>query len=196
MPVIGWLDPRSLDDNVELLRRFRQGMKESGFVEGENVLIEYRWAENRIDRLPELAAELVRRPVAVIAAVGAYNPALAAKSATSTIPIVFIVGEDPVRVGLVASLARPGGNLTGINLVSVEVSAKRLEMLRELVPSATRVAVLVGPATNAESRFVTCRQRPAKWGYISTFQREHSPGDRLGLCRLRASAARCRLCRP
>jgi putative ABC transport system substrate-binding protein len=152
VPVIGWLDPRSPDDNVELLRRFRQGMKESGFVEGENVLIEYRWAENRIDRLPELAAELVRRPVAVITAVGATNPALAAKSATSTIPIVFIVGEDPVRVGLVASLARPGGNLTGINLVSVEVSAKRLEMLREFVPSATRVAVLVNPAnaTNAE----------------------------------------------
>ena len=145
MPVIGWLDPRSFDDNVELLRRFRQGMKDSGFVEGENVLIEYRWAENRIDRLPELAAELVRRPVAVIAAVGATNPALAAKSATSTIPIVFIVGEDPVRVGLVASLARPGGNLTGINLVSVEVSAKRLEMLREFVPNATRVAVLVNP---------------------------------------------------
>ena len=156
--------PRSPDDNVELLRRFRQGMKESGFVEGENVLIEYRWAENRIDRLPELAAELVRRPVAVITAVGATNPALAAKSATSTIPIVFIVGEDPVRVGLVASLARPGGNLTGINLVSVELSAKRLEMLREFVPSATRVAVLVNPAnaTMPRSRFVTCRQRPAK----------------------------------
>ena len=152
VPVIGWLAPRSPDDNAELLRRFRQGMKESGFVEGENVLIEYRWAENHIDRLPELAAELVRRPVAVIAAVGATNPALAAKSATSTIPIVFIVGEDPVRVGLVASLARPGGNLTGINLVSVELSAKRLEMLREFVPGATRVAVLVNPAnaTNAE----------------------------------------------
>jgi len=139
-------------------------MKESGFVEGENVLIEYRWAENRIDRLPELAAEFVRRPVAVITAVGATNPALAAKSATSTIPIVFIVGEDPLRVGHVASLARPGCNLTGINLVSVEVSAKRLEMLREFVPSATRVAVLVNPAnaTMPRSRFVTCRQRPAK----------------------------------
>jgi putative tryptophan/tyrosine transport system substrate-binding protein len=156
MPVIGWLDPRSLDDNTELLRRFRQGLKEAGYVEGENVAIEYRWAENRIDRLPELAAELVRRPVAVMAAVGASNPALAAKSATSTIPIVFIVGEDPVRLGLVASLNRPGGNLTGINLVSVELSAKRLAILREFVPGATRVAALVNPA-NASNAEVTVR---------------------------------------
>jgi putative tryptophan/tyrosine transport system substrate-binding protein len=138
LPVIAWLDPRSLDDDAELLRRFRQGIKEAGFVEGENVLIEYRWAENRIDRLRELAAELVRRPVAVIVAVGATNPALAAKSVTSAIPIVFMVGEDPVRVGLVASLARPGGNLTGINLVSVELSAKRLEI--GIAPAAVELA--------------------------------------------------------
>jgi putative ABC transport system substrate-binding protein len=152
MPVIGWLDPRSLSVSTELLRRFRLGLKEIGYVDGENVGIEYRWAEHQIDRLPELAAELVRRRVTVIAASGAANPALAAKSATSAIPIIFIVGEDPVRLGLVGSLNRPGGNLTGINLFSVELSAKRLELLRAFVPGAMRVAVLVNPgnATNAE----------------------------------------------
>jgi ABC-type uncharacterized transport system substrate-binding protein len=152
MPVIGWLDPRSLNASTELLRRFRQGLKDIGYVDGENVRMEYRWGEHQIDRLPELAADLVRRSVTVIAASGAANPALAAKSATSTIPIVFIVGEDPVRLGLVASLNRPGGNLTGINLFSVELSAKRLELLRTFVPGATRLAVLVNPAnaTNAE----------------------------------------------
>jgi len=152
MPVIGWLDVRSPNVSTEVLRRFRQGLKEIGYVEGENVTIEYRWADHRIDRLPDLAAELARRPVTAIAASGAANPALAAKSVTSTIPIVFIVGEDPVRLGLVASLNRPGANLTGINLFSVELSAKRLEILRALAPGATRVAVLVNPAnaTNAE----------------------------------------------
>ena len=160
MPVIGWLDPRSSNVSAELLRRFRQGLKEIGYVDGENVGIEFRWAENQIDRLPQLAAELVRRPVTVIAASGAANPALAAKSATSTIPIVFIVGEDLVRLGLVGSLNRPGGNLTGINLFSVELSAKRLEILRAFVPNATRVAVLVNPA-NAE---VTVRDARAAAG--------------------------------
>ena len=156
MPVIGWLDPRSVNVSTDLLRRFRQGLKEIGYVEGENVAIEYRWAEHQIDRLPQLAADLVRWPVALIAASGAATPALAAKSATSTIPIVFIVGEDPVRLGLVASLNRPGGNLTGINLFSVELSAKRLEFLRAFVPGATRVAVLVNPA-NVSNAEVTVR---------------------------------------
>jgi putative ABC transport system substrate-binding protein len=146
MPVIGLLDPRSPDTTADRLRGFRQGLKDTGYVESENVTIVYRWAENQIDRLPDLAADLVRRQVAVIVAPNT-PPALAAKAATTTIPIVFVVGEDPVGLGLVTSLARPGGNLTGINLFSGELTAKRLELLREMVPRAARIAVLVNPAT-------------------------------------------------
>ena len=146
MPLVGFLNPTSPDPNVDLLRAFRQGLKETGYVEGENVAIEYRWAENQIDRMPALAAELVRKQVAVIATTGATVAASAAKAVTTTIPIVFLTGADPVESGLVASLARPGGNLTGINLLTIDLTAKRPELLRELVPAATRVAVLANPA--------------------------------------------------
>jgi putative ABC transport system substrate-binding protein len=156
MPVIGFLDIRSPDTIMEdRLRAFRQGLKDTG-VERENVAIEYRWAENQVDRLPELTAELVRRQVAVIVTTGGPAAVLAAKAATTTIPIVFAVGDDPVRLGLVASLARPNGNLTGINFFNSEVAAKRLELLHALVPGATRVAVLVNPA-NATTTEPTLR---------------------------------------
>jgi putative ABC transport system substrate-binding protein len=143
MPVIGFLDPTSPNTFADRQRGFRQGLKDTGYVEGENVAVVYRFAENQIDQLPELAAELVRRQVTVIATLA--NGALAAKAATATTPIVFVLAEDPVRLGLVASLARPGGNLTGINFLSGELLAKRLELVRELIPAATRVAVLVNP---------------------------------------------------
>ena len=145
MPVIGYLDTRSPDAVADRLRAFRQGLKDTGYVERENVGIEYRWAEGQYDRLPELAAELVRRPVTAIVATSTSS-ALAAKAVTTTTPVVFLVAEDPVRLGLVASLARPGGNLTGINFFASELAAKRLELLRELVPGATRITVLVNPA--------------------------------------------------
>ena len=157
MPVVGLLDQRSPDELADRLRGFRQGLKDSDFVEGQNVAIDYRWAQNKEDRLPELAADLVRRRVAVIAATGGIGPTLAAKAATTTLPVVFIVSDDPVRLGLIASLARPGGNLTGINFFNVELTAKRLELLRELVPATTRVAVLINPA-NTEYTETTVRE--------------------------------------
>jgi putative tryptophan/tyrosine transport system substrate-binding protein len=150
LPVIGFLEPTSPDTFPHRLLGFRQGLKETGYVEGENIAIAYRFAENQVDRLPELAADLVRRQVAVIATLA--NGALAAKAATKTIPIVFLLAEDPVKGGLVSSLARPGGNLTGINFFNAELAAKRLELVRELIPTATRISVLVNPnGPNSES---------------------------------------------
>jgi putative ABC transport system substrate-binding protein len=146
MPVIGFLNPQSPDAYAEPLRGLRQGLKDAAYVEGENLAIEYRWGDNQIERLPALAADLVRRRVAVILTTGGPSSARAAKAATTTIPVVFNMAADPVELGLVASLARPGGNLTGITFLALELTAKRLELLREMVPGATRVGVLTNPA--------------------------------------------------
>jgi putative ABC transport system substrate-binding protein len=146
MPVIGYLSSRSPDDTRHLLAAFLGGLNEgSGYVEGQNVTIEYRWALGQYDRLPALAAELVRRPVAVIATTGGEPAARAAKAATSTIPIVFLIGSDPVALGLVASYSRPSGNATGMNILTVSLEAKRLGLLHELVPQAATIGVLVNP---------------------------------------------------
>jgi putative tryptophan/tyrosine transport system substrate-binding protein len=144
VPVIGFLNSRAPGDDPHLLAAFRRGLKEAGFIDGQNVAIEYRFAENQYDRLPALAGDLVRRQVTVIAANG--RAAQAAKAATATIPIVFTAGFDPVEVGLVASLNRPGGNITGVSILDVELGPKRLELARELFPGATTLALLVNPA--------------------------------------------------
>src|SRR5882757_10458601 len=160
IPVIGFLYPTSPDTIADRLRGLRQGLKETGYVEGEKLTIEYRWAEGQFDRLPMLAAELARRQVAVIAA-GNFASAMAAKAATTTIPIVFVVAEDPVRLGLVASLSRPGGLLTGVNFLNAELDAKRLELLHALVPGAVRVDVLVNPADIANTESTLRQVEPA-----------------------------------
>ena len=151
MPVIGLLDSRSSDAMAGRLAGFRQGLKEVGFAEGENVRIVYRWAENQLDRLPEMAADLIRQQAAVIFTTGGPASAFAAKAATTTIPVVFLVGEDPAKLGLVSNLARPTGNLTGFNLFIVELEAKRLQLLHQLVPGAVRIAVLVNPANVSQT---------------------------------------------
>jgi putative ABC transport system substrate-binding protein len=157
VPVVGLLDPGSADASASRAAAFRKGLNETGYVEGQNVTVEYHWLEGRYDRLPALVADLVRRRVAVIATPASNPAALAAKAATATIPIVFGVGEDPVKLGLVASFARPGGNATGINNLTSEVVAKRLGLLHDLVPKAVRVAVLVNPA-NAPAAESTLRE--------------------------------------
>src|SRR5262245_32768878 len=142
IPTIGFLHSQSPVALADALPGFRQGLKEAGYSEGENVAIEYRWAESQLDRLPALAGDLVRKGVAVIVAGGGSATPLAAKAVTTAIPVVFNMGDDPVKLGLVPSLSRPGGNLTGVNFFAVELIAKRLELLRELVPAAARIAVL------------------------------------------------------
>jgi putative tryptophan/tyrosine transport system substrate-binding protein len=157
MPVIGVVSGRSSDTDAPYLAAFRKSLNESGYVEGQNVTVEYHWLEGQYDRLPALMADLVRRQVAVIATTGSVPAALAAKAATATIPIVFSVPEDPVQLGLVASLARPGGNATGTNFFASEVATKRLRLLHDLLPKAVRVAVLVNPA-NAATAEPTLRE--------------------------------------
>jgi putative ABC transport system substrate-binding protein len=147
LPVIGFLSARSAKDSIVNVAAFGKGLEEAGFAEGKNLITEYRFAEGRLDRLPELAADLVRRPVAVLVAVGGSNSALAAKKATSTIPIVFVIGGDPVALGLASGLSRPDGNATGMTIISADLAQKRLGLLRELVPNATAIAALVNPNT-------------------------------------------------
>jgi ABC-type uncharacterized transport system substrate-binding protein len=152
MPVVGFVNAGSSD--APLAAAFRKGLNEAGYVEGQNVTVEYHWLEGQFDRLPPLMADLVRKRVAVIATPAGNFAAQVGKAATTTIPIVFGVGEDPVKLGLVASLARPGGNLTGINFFSVEVAAKRLALLHDLVPKAIRIAVLINPANTASTESI------------------------------------------
>ena len=149
LPVVAFINAGSPEGSVTRATAFREGLNESGYVDGQNVTVEYHWLEGQYDRLPALVADLVRRQVTVIAAPASTPAALAAKAATATIPIVFSVGEDPVRLGLVASLARPGSNVTGVNLLTTEVTAKELRLLHDLVPKAVRIAVLVNPANAA-----------------------------------------------
>jgi putative ABC transport system substrate-binding protein len=146
IPMIGFLDSRSPEALTDRLRGFHQGLKDIGFAEGENVTVVYRWADNQLDRLPAMAAELIHRQVAVIASSGGLPPVFAAKAATTTIPIVFLAADDPVQRGLVATIARPGGNLTGINFFNNELGTKQLELLHELVPAISNVAALINPA--------------------------------------------------
>jgi putative tryptophan/tyrosine transport system substrate-binding protein len=155
MPVIGFLGTASSDLWASRLRAFHHGLSETGYIEGRNVSVEYRWADNQNDRLPALAADLVRRQVTVIATPGSTPATLAAKTATTTIPIVFLIANNPVAVGLVANLARPGGNITGATSLGLEVGPKRLELLHELIPTATTLAVLVNPASPAISEVTT-----------------------------------------
>ena len=146
MPVVGYLSARSPEDTTHLVEAFRRGLKETGFIDGQNVTVEYRWALGQYDRLPAMAAEFARRPVAIIVATGGEPAALAAKAATSTVPIVFSIGGDPIKQGLAASFNRPGGNSTGITLLTNQLEPKRLGLLRQLVPQATTIGFLLNPS--------------------------------------------------
>jgi len=158
IPVIGILSGRSLDDSKEFVAAFQQGLNEAGLFEHRNVAIEYRWAENHVDRLPALAAELARKQSAVIVAVGGVPPTQAAKAATSTIPIVFIIGGDPVRLGIVASLNKPGGNITGVTILSGALTAKRLELMRELRPQASIACLVNRSSPEADTQLEDIRE--------------------------------------
>jgi putative tryptophan/tyrosine transport system substrate-binding protein len=160
VPVIGFLSAGSADENEAMMVAFQQGLQESGYIGGQHVKIEYRWAEGRSDRLPAMADDLVRRRVAVIAATNT-SAALAAKAATTTIPIVFEIGLDPVRLGLVSSLSKPGGNVTGVTQLNAVVTPKRLELLRELLPKTSVMALLVNPANPANAEAETSQMRSA-----------------------------------
>jgi putative ABC transport system substrate-binding protein len=146
MPVIGFLHPASSETYAQFLAAFRLGLKDAGYIEGQNVTIDYRWAEGKFERLPEMAADLVRRQVSVIAAAGGIRSMLAAKAATTTIPVVFTTSGDPVQLGFVLSLSHPGGNFTGVTALSVEVGPKQLQLLKELMPAHTVMAALVNPS--------------------------------------------------
>jgi ABC-type uncharacterized transport system substrate-binding protein len=178
MPVIGFLGTTTPDDFADRVAAFREGLKEAGYIEGQNVAIEYRWPEGNYDRLTALAADLVRRQVAVIAAVGGEPSPLAAKAATATIPIVFSMGGDPVRLGLVASLNRPGGNITGVNFFQSELGAKRLGLLRELLPKATVIGMLVNPTfSDAETHVTDVKEAALPLGLQIHVVRAHTTDD-------------------
>ena len=151
MPVIGFLSAASAREFAHLVAAFRQGLSETGYADSRNVVIEYRWAEGHYDRLPAFAAELVHRPVTVLFTSGGTPSMQAASAATTTIPVVFVAGNDPIKLGLVASLNRPGGNMTGVYMFTTQLESKRLELLRELVPTATMVAVLMNPTSSSHS---------------------------------------------
>jgi putative tryptophan/tyrosine transport system substrate-binding protein len=177
-PVIGFLHAGSPEPNADLVAAFRKGLSETGYVENQNVKVEYRWAGGRDDRLPELAADLVQRQVAVIAVPGTTQAALAAKAATTTIPIVFSTGADPVALGLVASLNRPGGNLTGVTTLNSEVGQKRLGLLRELAPRATHLSALVNPkGPLAESTLKNLREAAQQLGLHVDMLYASTPGE-------------------
>jgi putative ABC transport system substrate-binding protein len=178
MPVIGFLHGASADGAASQVTAFLQGLNQTGYVEGRNVTIEYRWAEGQYDRLPALVADLVSHPLAVIAAAGGITSVLAAKAVTKAIPIVFLTGDDPVKFGLVASLNRPGGNLTGVSFLSPALEAKRVELLRELVPTATTIAVLVNPnSPGAEARLKDVREAARLLGQQFSIVNAGSEGD-------------------
>jgi putative ABC transport system substrate-binding protein len=179
IPVVGFINAGTADASTRRVAAFRKGLSEAGYAEGQNVIVEYHWLEGHYERLPAAVADLVQRRVAVIATPASTEAALAAKTATSTIPIVFGVGEDPVMLGLVASLARPGGNATGINFFAFEIDGKRLGLMHELLPKATRFAVLVNPAnaTPTHSTSKALKEAARALGLDAVFFNASTPGE-------------------